>query len=177
MEKSKKYIVNINQLEVSDTIRNFLITLQVHVFSDRRSIRLNLRRWCGTNCCPSNDAELWSLALGWHHYITFQGKKSNCYGAMYVKKKLSINTINIHFKSIQVVSMFVNLKRPRSKSEWLEKACNHKALYLVYFVLVFAFQAQSFKHVPWGIQAQLASSWRLLIWRQNDRRLICECHM
>lgn len=30
----------------------------------RQSTRLNPRRWCGTNCCPSRDAELWSLALG-----------------------------------------------------------------------------------------------------------------
>lgn len=30
----------------------------------RRSIHSNQRRWCGTNCCPSRDAELLSRASG-----------------------------------------------------------------------------------------------------------------
>lgn len=45
------------------------------------------------------------------------------------------------------------------------------------FLLFFVLQAQSFKHVLWGIQAHLALHWRLLIWRQDDRWLICECHV
>lgn len=44
-------------------------------------------------------------------------------------------------------------------------------------VFCFALQAPSFKHVPRGIQAQLASLWGLLFWRQDDRRFICECYL
>lgn len=46
----------------------------------RQSTRLNPRRWCGTNCCPSRDDELWSLALGWRRYTTYQGERDvkNC---------------------------------------------------------------------------------------------------
>lgn len=40
----------------------------------RRSIHLNQRRWSGTNCCPSRDAELLSPVSGWRHYTTYQGK-------------------------------------------------------------------------------------------------------
>lgn len=40
----------------------------------RRSIHLSQRRWSGTNCCRSRDAELLSRVSGWHHYTTSQGK-------------------------------------------------------------------------------------------------------
>lgn len=41
----------------------------------------------------------------------------------------------------------------------------------------FALQAPSFKHVPGGIQTQLASLGGLLVWRQDDKWLICECYL
>lgn len=104
----------------------------------RRSTRLNPRRWCGTNCCPSRDGELWWLALGWRHYTTYQGERAD----MFCRGCSQIN----HDRCMKIL-------------------------------FCFGLQAQSFKHVPWGIQTQLAPQRGLLIWRQDDRRLICECHL
>lgn len=39
----------------------------------RRSIHSNQRRWCGTNCCLSRDAELLSPVSGWRRYTTYPG--------------------------------------------------------------------------------------------------------